>query len=251
MSIDEISEVPAQDQELKTTKPASPSALIPLMDVGFANEEPMDPVVKKRIADVTLTLLAKGENINPFIIRYFENPRLFNALPPELRDSDQALGEYITNTGRFDDLIHRERQARWQGDITGLFGEEVHAPEVPHADGRTRKSESGYKINIDGLSAKGVDPAKVLFFRLTQPADDLPKPEYYWTSDFSETSHGLNMEVSPEKRSKAVILVDSLDNINKNGGLIQDINDDRGLAVRQIGTAPYDQGGVIAKIPAA
>ena len=49
-------------------------------------------------------------------------------------------------------------------------------------------------------------------------------------------------------RETAVILGTSLDAINTNGGLIQDINDDQGLAVRQIGLSPFDQQSALIRI---
>jgi len=69
------------------------------------------------------------------------------------------------------------------------------------------------------LKTKGIDPSKVLFFRITQPTDN-PKPEYYWTSDYSEVQKGLTAEISPEQRKTSIILVADLETINGNGGLI-------------------------------
>ncbi len=44
-----------------------------------------------------------------------------------------------------------------------------------------------------------------------------------------------------------MILVADLETINQNQGLIQDINDDQGIAVRQIGRGSFDQKRVIAR----
>jgi len=128
-----------------------------------------------------------------------------------------------------------------------LLGEEVNISETAHEDGRTRRAESGQRVNVEYLRSQGIDPSKVLFFRITQDSDT-PKPEYYWTSDYGETQRGLRVEVSPEKRKTAVILVADLETINQNDGLIQDMNDDEGLAVRQIGTGNFDQRKALAKI---
>ena len=93
---------------------------------------------------------------------------------------------------------------------------------------------------------RDIDPSKVLFFRRTIPSKD-PKPEFFWTSDYFETRQGLTAEISPKNRDTAIIIVASLDAINKNGGLIQDINDDQGIAVRQIGTDNFDQNLALTK----
>ena len=186
------------------------------------------------------------EGANPFIIEYFQDPNLFPALPEEIRNSETKLTELLHNSGKFLDLIHIERKKRGDGDLTGLFEEEVHVPETEHADGRTRHAETGYKINVDYLQSVGVDASKVLFFRLTQPSDD-PKPEYYWTSDYFEVLRGLTAEIPPEQSETAVILIADLATISENKGLIQDINDDQGLSVRQIGTEPFDQKSAIAR----
>jgi hypothetical protein len=186
------------------------------------------------------------ENANPFIIEYFQDPNLFPALPEEIRNSEERLTEIVQNTSRFADLIHKERKKRWSGDLTGLLAEEVQIPETERADGRTRHAEDGYRVNVDYLRSIDIDPSKVLFFRLTQPSDE-PKPEYYWTSDYFEVLRDLSAEVSGKQRESAVILVADLETVNENKGLIQDMNDDQGLAVRQIGNGPFDQKRTIAR----
>ncbi|MBW3002803.1 hypothetical protein KY338_06605 [Candidatus Woesearchaeota archaeon] len=186
------------------------------------------------------------ENANPFVLEYFQDPNLFPALPEEIRNSEERLTEIVQNTSRFSDLIHKERQKRWNGDLTGLLGEEVQVPEKEHADGRTRHAEDGYRVNVDYLKTINIDASKVLFFRLTQPSDE-PKPEYYWTSDYFEVLRGLDAEIPGEQRDHAVILVSDLETISGNEGLIQDMNDDQGLSVRQIGTGSFDQKKAIAR----
>jgi hypothetical protein len=85
-------------------------------------------------------------------------------------------------------------------------------------------------------------------FRVTQPSTT-PKPEYYWTSDYFEVTRGLHAEISIEDRTNSVILVSSLEDINKNNGLMVDIDGESGLTVRQIGFEPYDQKNCLAIIP--
>lgn len=217
--------------------------LSPLLDIEFANEIQRDPVVEERMDQLTKTLISEGFKINPLTIKYFHDPNLFRALSQEMQSGNQLLLEYIMNVGKFNDLINT-------GDISGLLGEEVHLPESKHSDGRVRRAEDGYKINLDHLRSVGIDPTKVLFFRVTQPMGEQPKPEYYWTSDYYETLKGLTREIPPSQRKTAIILVADLQTINENGGLIQDINDDNGIAVRQIGLGSFDQKKAIATISA-
>lgn len=216
----------------------------------FANERKHDSIVDQRIDHLTGILVSKGTEANPFTTECFRNPILFNALPKEIRDNDQLLLEYIENTGKLNDLIGHERQKRFKGGKPSLFGEEVHLQGTVHADGRKRSTEDGYRINIDYLRSVGIDPTRVLFFRITQPMREQPKPEYYWTSDFFEVIEGLNHEVIPSKRKTAIILVADMQTINENGGLIQDINDDNGIAVRQIGEGPFNQHRALTQFAA-
>jgi len=191
-----------------------------------------------------LEIMAQEEG--RYTIKSFMDPDLFKALPESITGSEKEMTAFVKNTAMFEEMIYKERKKRWSGDLTGLFGEEVNIPETKHADGRTRRAESGYKINVGYLPSVGIDASKVLFFRITQPSDE-PKPEYYWTSDYFETVRGLDAEVSGEQRENAVILVADLATINENEGLIQDINDDEGISIRQIGTGPFDQKKAIAK----
>lgn len=237
--------------DLKTSQPTTPiSPINALSDIEFANDAPSDPTVDRQLSEIAMALLAKGADVNPFVLDYFGDPRFFNSLPSEVRGNNQLLSEYIANMSKFYGLVGKERIRRATGDKSGLFAEDVELPESTHADGRTRRAENGHRVNVDYLRSAGIDPSKVLLFRLTQPMGDKPKPEYYWTSDFHEPTKGLTQEVSPEQRARAIILVDSLDRINGNGGLIQDINDDSGISVRQIGTGSYDQNGAIASFKA-
>jgi len=193
-----------------------------------------------------MTILEKAlKGANEFVAEYFQDPNLFPALPEEIRNSEEELTKLVQNSGKFYDVIYPERKKRWNGDLSGLLGEEVHIPETEHADGRTRRAETGYRVDAEYLKSIDIDPSKVLFFRITQSSDK-PKPEYYWTSDYFEVLRGLYAEVSGEQREDAVILVADLETINENG-LIQDINDDQGLSVRQIGKEPFDQNRAIAR----
>jgi hypothetical protein len=100
---------------------------------------------------------------------------------------------------------------------------------------------------LDYVKASGVDPTRVLFFRVTQPSEH-PKPELYWTSDFAETKGGLGIELGAQA-STSVILVSTLEDISHNGGLMDDINDDSGIAVRQIGLNNFDQNDALLILP--
>lgn len=206
---------------------------------------PSDPKVDNRVNQLISHLAAKNIKADPITTKYFYDPDLFYALTAEKQDDE--LIPYIVNMGKFADARYPARERRWNGDESGLLGEEIHIPETQHFNGRVRRAEEGYKLNIDYLSTIGIDPTKVLFFRVTQPMGEQPKPEYYWTSDFFETVDGLTQEIPFSQRNTSVILVADLKTINDNGGLIQDINDDSGMAVRQIGTGPFDQTRAIAK----
>lgn len=192
-------------------------------------------------------LQLNNESINPLLVNQLENDSFFKSLPEHIRLSEKALSELLLHSGKFDNLIHLEREKVWSGDTSGLFGVEIAASEMNNSAGRQRRDESGYTINIDYLRTIGIDPRKVLFFRTTQPSAT-PKPELYWTSDFTETVRGLTTEIPYELRKKALILIADLETINKNGGLIQDVNDDEGLSVRQIGSDDFDQQQCLAII---
>jgi len=210
-----------------------------------------DPEIDKKINKIAETLRNQKERIelSPMVMDFFSDPDFFNALPEEIKNNERKLSELMINTDRFSLMIGRERIRRIQKERSegSIFGDEVEVPESLHHDGRVRRAESGYKINLDYLREQGIDPTKVLFFRVSQPSTT-PKPEYYWTSDYFETQRGLTVEIPDDQRKNAVILVADLETINQNGGLIQDINDDNGLAVRQIGAASFDQRLALTKI---
>jgi hypothetical protein len=140
--------------------------------------------------------------------------------------------EFVEHTYRF-------HQLRTDG---GVLGEYVEIPEGPDnllRDGSLRRHEKGSKLELDRVRAAGVDPAKVLFYRVTQPRET-PAPEYYWTSDSNEVRRGLTHELGTSAQT-AIVLAASLETIAQNGGLIEDVNEDEGLPLRQIGLGPFDQ----------
>jgi hypothetical protein len=183
--------------------------------------------------------VTQKKDINPIIYELFNDLDIINALPDNVKNNPDVFNSYLSNTSNFANLISSRDQK--------YLGEEIEIPETIHADGRIRRDESGQKINLDYIESQGIDPKKVLFFRVSGDSNE-PKPEYYWTSDYYETAKGLHQEITAEARSKSTILVSDLKTINENGGLIKDINDDNGLAVRQIGTNNFDQSKCIAKI---
>lgn len=237
-------QTPKNEKDAAKTSPPSRSLLD---SVQFPEFSSSNPEVDSKVNAAVDVLIQQGEELNPLVVNYFLDADLFEALPAEIRNDKAQLEAYISSTSRFKEIVGTERAARARGQKDGLLGEEVKIEESTHADGRVRRAESGYRLHIDSLKAKGIDPAKVLFFRLTQPGDS-PKPEYYWTSDYFETTTGLNAEVGIEQRGSAVVLVSDLATINGNGGLIQDINDDSGIAVRQINPGPFDQKTALATI---
>ena len=218
----------------------------PFSKIKFVEHYKRDPAVEAKIAGSVLSLQSKDLSPNPIVDQYFEDPNLFGALPDEIRESDEKLEEVIYNCGKFHDILHKEQSKRYAKDTSGLFGDKVFTRELEDPNGRGRIAEEGFKLNVSYLNSLGIDPEKVLFFRRTQPSGDAPKPEYYWTSDYSEALKGLTAEITGERRKTSVILVATLNTINQNEGLIQDINDDSGISVRQIGIEPFDQSKALA-----
>jgi len=217
-----------------------------LENVEFAYTRKSNPIIDKKINNLSQQLKEQGKGIDTFYATPFKNPDFYNALPQQVRENDESLLQYLENTARFNEIITKERTRRFQGDMTGLLAEEVTTTETTHADKRARRIEAGHRVNVDYLYTIGVNPSKVLFFRVTQPSTT-PKPEYYWTSDLFETIEGLHREIPPEHRKKAIVLICDLQTINENGGLIQDINDDSGLSVRQIGIDAFDQNKALGR----
>jgi len=178
----------------------------------------------------------------------FKNKDFFNALPQAWKDEPEILGQYMLHTVHFASIISQERKERAQRETGGLLGEKISLPPSMHADGRERRAEEGYRLNTEYLRSQGIDPSKVLFYRITQPSDE-PKPELYWTSDLAEVGMGLTAEISPEKKESSVVIVCDLAALEKVGrGLIQDINDDGGMSVRMIEPVPFDQKNALFEV---
>lgn len=199
----------------------------------------------RTLSQVVRELEAEGEELSPMIIEMFDDELLISGLEALEAQGGPPLREYVRHSGRFARLDR----------FGGLFNRSQPAviPQSPsniHANGNQRREEQGYRLDLDYVVSRGIDPKFVLFFRATQPVGDpnLPKPEYYWTSDFYEARRGLSVELGPEAQT-AVILVSSLADIARNGGLMEDVNDDSGVAVRQIGLENYDQREAFLRIP--
>lgn len=221
--------------------------------VSFSTDKLRDPEaearVKSELEPIIALLVSRGAVINPFVLEIFEDSHLFYALPESLRKDSERFADFIEHSSKFDDAIQHFRERNSRGDMTGLLGPDVIIPPSIHADGRLRDEEEGPVLQLQALIDEGIDPAKVLMFRVTQPSDN-PKPEFYWTSDYFETVNGLGEEVPPGQRATAVILVGDLATINGNEGLIQDVNDDSGMSVRQIGLGTFNQKSCIAILSA-
>lgn len=216
--------------------------------VEIAPDAPkMEAEAAQTLSEALAHLERSGLTPHPWTHEMFTDPQFFNALPERIQGDPQILGEYIAHCNRFYESLYGERLKNSKGDTSGLLGPVIEAPSVPHQDGRVRDAESGKKINVPYLRTIGIDPSKVLFFRVTQPSVQ-PKPEYYWTSDYFETTRGLTAEIPSAQRRTAVILVADLETLDARGGLIQDINDDGGLPVRQLGLDPFDQKEALATI---
>jgi len=177
-----------------------------------------------------------------------ENPDLMDRVVNELEEEDEPLNpalidklnqsdlleakvgvdlkEYIRHSSRFSLLARRG----------GIFGHIAAIPQTHNnldVRGDLRRHEEGPVVDMGAVVDNGVDPSHVLYFRVTQPSE-APKAEYYWTRELGAGA------------LTAVILVSTLAAISQNGGLIRDMNDDDGIAVRQIGFEAFDQSEALA-----
>lgn len=214
------------------------SDFVPSYDLERISPEDAEELVSSIMYDI--------EGISPLVYDQFSEPIVAQGIVEACRRPDgeidiELLRGYVANSSRFSEASHR------RSDV--IFGETVVIPEDDqnlHESGNRRREESGQRLEVEALRAVGIDPQYVLMFRVTQPSAE-PKPELYWTSDPSETLHGLNVELG-SRASSAIILIDSLAAIARNDGLIRDINDDGGVAVRQIGLGSYDQASALASM---
>lgn len=174
-------------------------------------------------------------DVHPMVYEMLDDPKLLNALPAHIKQPE-VLALYLEHTSRFAEADKRK-----------FLKEEVTLPQTQHADGRTRREERGQRVDTEELRNMGIDPAYVMYFRVTQPSDT-PKPEYYWTSDLTEVKQGLTQEITEDARSKSVILCSTLDDIASDAGVMTDVNDDSGIAVRTLYTGDYDQQRALAVI---
>ncbi|MBP7820755.1 hypothetical protein KA025_00315 [Candidatus Saccharibacteria bacterium] len=188
------------------------------------------------------TLLAEGEDVNPAFLDKIDNEELIIGLLEAAEPSGIPIAEYIRHSNRFSNINRF-------GEIFGRGSPIVieESEDNLYQSGRLRPSEMGYTLSFQYLEDNDIDPSLVLYFRATQPSD-VPKPEYYWTSDFGEVKNGLGRELG-NHADTAVILVSTLKDIANNGGLMSDINDDSGIAVRQIGLGTYDQSRALFILP--
>lgn len=198
-----------------------------------------EPEIARYVSILANHLTKKGISVHPFVYEYFTDPKFFNSLPSLIRQNPIAMLRLLNANSKFYEVVNDPR----------LYNKEVKISANTHQDGRQRMFEQGPKVNLDYLVSKGINPAHVLVFRVTQPSA-VAKPEYYWTTDFYEIQKGLRREISEEKRRSAVLLISNLETIARNGGLIRDINDDNGLSVRQINNTPFNQNLCISRVKA-
>jgi hypothetical protein len=211
-------------------------ALLPVQEDPYQSDG-------QALSRITEQLGVDHEDVNPDLMNQLDDYRLLDRLQAHCEHTGIPLIEYVRHSNRFSNLNR----------FGGMFNPDalVTIPEGTdnvHANGHPRPHEEGHRMNLNYLRGKGVDPRYVLCFRVTQPMGDQPKPEYYWTSDFKETRDALNAELGLKQAATALILVSTLEAIAQNGGLIDDMNDDQGVAVRQIGLGPFDQGQAIATL---
>lgn len=205
-------------------------------------------------------LIGEGESIFTdehsvgWMKRQFGDPRILEGLARIEAGRGTPVKEFVRHSFRYFALdYHREGF----GELGYPYVERSPQPDgytrLPvspanlHQDGRERRHEEGAALSLKKLHSLGVDPSKVLYYRVTQPSDK-PKPEYYWTSDSVEVRRGLDYELGKQTET-AIVLVSTLEDIAQNGGLILDINDDQGVAVRQVGLGAFDQRKVLFSFP--
>ncbi len=139
------------------------------------------------VTDAIVSLQSEGFTISPIIQEQFEDGDLSKALGEKF--SSTEIREFIKNSSLFLDFRASEKALI-------MLGDNVTIPESIGANGTIRRSETGQRVLISVLESEGIDPSKVLMFRVTQPSE-LPKPEYYWTSAYFEAVNGLNEEIDP------------------------------------------------------
>lgn len=194
----------------------------------------------ERLIDaLRLRLSEKGVELHPAMERLFEKKAFFEALPNDLRNDAERLAQYAEHGSRLMELLHDER----------VYGEWLSLPRTGK-DGRVHAPTEGQRVNLNVLRELGCDPEFVLAFRVTEQSDT-PKPEPFWTTDYFETQRGLHQEIPEEQRAKAVTLMSDLATLAGEAGLVRDINDDSGLAIRQIDMKPFNQKQALAILPMA
>lgn len=214
-----------------------------MSDFDFGDK--IDPVVEENVNALRNKVIADEKSLTDILTDdAFRDPDFYYGLEKLCKGNKERMYDYYKNTSAFHSILSHERERK---DGLGLFGEVVEAPDVAHADGKKRRREEGRIMNTEFLNTRGIDANFILFFRLTEDSST-PKPEYYWTSDYSQAQRGLHAEISREQRERSVILVSNLALINNNRGLIEDINDDNGLSVRQLGTQSFPESSVLIRL---
>lgn len=183
----------------------------------------------------------QGYNIHPLIFELFTDNDFVSQIPDNIKNNQPEIARYMFHSSRLFDILNKETEKKFIGETSGLLG------ESPRIDGSQtgleteNRNQHGPVVNVKYLETLGIDPKYILFFRVTQPQKEEPKLESYWTSDFYETQKGLTREISPDMRKTSITLVASLAEISGDSTLIQDINDDSGLAVQRLSTTPFNQ----------
>jgi len=187
----------------------------------------------------------KKEGVKPGFLtsEIFKDPKFNDQFLSHLSPDDQY--QYLKNSSLLEAKLSKEKWASTAEVPNSIFGPESTAPEVLKSNGEIRPAETEKTIMIHKLQEAGIDPSKTLIFRATQPSDT-PKPELYWTTDYTEAKRGLTDEMGIT-RNTAVILVSNLELVCR-GGAIRDKNDDHGLPVRRIDPSPLDQKSLLGII---
>lgn len=162
----------------------------------------------------------------------FTLEKLFPALNIDIEEAEQ----YVLNS--------QELHKQLSGGGEALLGQETALPNK--VNGNKYKDDKARTVDMRKVVSAGIDPSKVLVFRITQPSE-APKAELYWQTDIDAM---VSMyELSAVQKNSSVILVSTLDQIaSSNGGIVVDLMDNNGLSFRQVGVDSFPDDAVLASV---
>jgi len=167
--------------------------------------------------DKEILPIKDGQNFDEVVLKSLRTKAIFASLPETVRG---VYEEYADNTTRFVESINIfEIQKR----ITG---------ERLIYKNRYGNEESGLEINFDKLEQEGIDPKKVLVFRITSSEPPNLHTEAYWTTDVD--AFLMMYEYSEEMKSESYILISTLSNVAGDGTVNIDRMDTSGASIHRM-----------------